>query len=56
MFRVKKVLNHNTLIGIGMDDNREYLLIGKGIGFGRKISERIEVPENGTVYLSLIHI
>ena len=50
MFRVKKVLNHNTLIGIGMDDNREYLLIGKGIGFGRKISERIEVPENGTVY------
>ena len=50
MFRVKKVLNHNTLIGIGMDDNREYLLIGKGIGFGRKISERIEVSENGTVY------
>ena len=46
MFRVKKVLNHNTLIGIGMDDNREYLLIGKGIGFGRKISERIEVSEN----------
>lgn len=50
MFRVKKVLNHNTLIGIGMDDNREYLLIGKGIGFGRKISERIEVPETSTVY------
>lgn len=50
MFRVKKVLNHNTLIGIGMDDNREYLLIGKGIGFGKKVSERIEVPEECTVY------
>lgn len=50
MFRVKKVLNHNTLIGIGMDDNREYLLIGKGIGFGKKVSERIEVPEGCTVY------
>lgn len=50
MFRVKKVLNHNTVIGIGMDDNWEYLLIGKGIGFGRKVSERIEVPEECTVY------
>lgn len=50
MFRVKKVLNHNTLIGIGMDDNREYLLIGKGIGFGRKISQRMEAPEGSTVY------
>lgn len=50
MFRVKKVLNHNTVIGIGMEDNQEYLLIGKGIGFGRKVSERIEAPEGSTVY------
>lgn len=50
MFRVKKVLNHNTLIGIGMEDNQEYLLIGKGIGFGKKVSERIEAPEECTVY------
>ena len=50
MFRVKKVLNHNALIGIGMEDNREYLLIGKGIGFGKKVSERIEAPEECTVY------
>ena len=50
MFRVKKVLNHNTLIGIGMEDNREYLLIGKGIGFGKKVSERIGAPEECTVY------
>ena len=41
MFRVKKALNHNTVIAIGMDDNQEYLLIGKGIGFGKKISERM---------------
>lgn len=50
MFRVKKALNHNTLIAIGMDDNQEYLLIGKGIGFGRKVSERIEAPDGCTVY------
>ena len=50
MFRVKKVLNHNKVIGIGMEDNQAYLLIAKGIGFGRKVSERIEVPEDGTIY------
>lgn len=50
MFRVKKALNHNTLIVIGMDDNQEYLLIGKGIGFGKKVSERLEAPEGCTVY------
>ena len=50
MFRVKKVLNHNTLIGIDMNDSREYLLIGKGIGFGKKVSERLEVPKDCTVY------
>lgn len=50
MFRVKKALNHNTLIAIGMEDNQEYLLIGKGVGFGRKVSERMEAPEGCTVY------
>lgn len=46
MFRVRKALNHNTLIAISMDDNQEYLLIGKGIGFGKKVTERFEIPEN----------
>jgi len=50
MFRVKKALNHNTVIAIGMEDNREYLLIGKGIGFGKKVAERIEAPEGTTIY------
>lgn len=50
MFRVKKALNNNTLIAIGDKDNREYLLIGKGIGFGKKVSQRIEVPQECTIY------
>lgn len=52
MFRVRKALNHNTLIAISMEDNQEYLLIGKGIGFGKKVSERFEIPETTecTVY------
>ena len=46
MYRVRKALNHNTLIAISMENNQEYLVIGKGIGFGKKVSERFEIPEN----------
>ena len=53
MFRVRKALNHNTLIAVSMEDNREYLLIGKGIGFGKKVSERFEMPENDCTVYSL---
>ncbi len=50
MYRVKKVLNHNTIIGIQSEDNQEYLLIGKGLGFGKKVAERIEAGPETTVY------
>lgn len=50
MFRVKKALNHNTVIAIGMEDHQEYLLLGKGIGFGKKVSERFHAPEDCTIY------
>ena len=46
MYRVRKALNHNTLIAISMENTQEYLVIGKGIGFGKKVSERFEIPEN----------
>ncbi len=46
MFRVIKALNHNTLIAVSVKDNQEYLLIGKGIGFGKKVSERFELPKD----------
>ncbi len=50
MYRVKKALNHNTVIAIGLEDNQEYLLLGKGVGFGKKVSERIKPQEDCTVY------
>lgn len=51
MYRVRKALNHNTLIAISAEDNREYLIIGKGIGFGKKVGERVEIShEDCTVY------
>ena len=50
MYRIKKVLNHNTIIGIHTENHREYLLMGKGIGFGKKINERIDVSPADAVY------
>ena len=49
MYRITKVLNHNAVLAVG-ESNNEYLLMAKGIGFARKISETIELPENATIY------
>lgn len=43
MYRIKKVLNHNSVIVIQAEENREYLILGKGIGFGKKVSEYVDV-------------
>lgn len=51
MFRVIKALNHNGVLAISMDNYKEYILLGKGIGFGKKVNERIEAPENANIYL-----
>lgn len=50
MYRVRKVLNHNTVIVVGSEKNQEYMVMGKGVGFGRKVSERIEIRPEDTVY------
>ena len=34
MYRVSKVLNNNGIIAINMEENQEYVLLGKGVGFG----------------------
>lgn len=50
MYRISKVLNHNTIIGINADTNHEYLIVGKGVGFGRKVSERIAARPEDKIY------
>lgn len=50
MYRIEKVLNHNTVIGIHIEDGQEYLMIGKGIGFGKKVAERIVAGPEVTLY------
>ncbi|HCT91545.1 MAG TPA: transcription antiterminator BglG [Lachnospiraceae bacterium] len=50
MYRVKKVLNHNAVLVIGADKPKDYLIMGKGIGFGKKVSEYVEAGPKDTVY------
>ncbi|SHJ56799.1 PRD domain-containing protein [Hespellia stercorisuis] len=50
MYRVERVLNHNTVIVIKADSSQEYLMMGKGVGFGRKVSERIEKRPEDSLY------
>lgn len=47
MYRVSKVLNN---IAIDMDENKEYVILGKGVGFGKKVSQRFDKPEGCTTY------
>lgn len=51
MFRVIKPLNHNGVLAVDMDSYKEYILLGKGIGFGKKVNERMEAPEDAHIYL-----
>lgn len=50
MYRVKKVLNHNSVIAVKTENGKEYLLMGKGIGFGKKVSESVEKRTEDTMY------
>ncbi|MDO4622127.1 MAG: PRD domain-containing protein [Eubacteriales bacterium] len=50
MYRVVKVLNHNAMIVLSPDKKKRLLILGKGIGFGRKTAERLELPEHAEVY------
>ena len=50
MYRIIKTLNHNAILALNMEDNQEYILLGKGIGFGKKVSERVEALEDVRIY------
>lgn len=50
MFRIRKVLNHNTVIAISLKDNTECLIMGKGIGFGKKVAQKIQVSDAESIY------
>lgn len=50
MYRVTKALNHNALLAVKENSAREYLLLGKGIGFGKKVTEYVQPEEDVKIY------
>ena len=50
MYRITKILNHNTVLALNQEDNQENLVMGKGVGFGRKPGERVDFTPDATVY------
>ena len=50
MYQVKKVLNHNAVIGISTEADQEYLILGKGIGFGKRENQVVEVDADDMIY------
>ena len=50
MYKVKKVLNHNTVIAVNTDKLKEYLVLGKGVGFGKKPTQEITISSDDRIF------
>lgn len=60
MYKIVKVLNHNTVIAVldkdasennfPSEDENAYLIMGKGIGFGKKSGQMAEIKEDSRLY------
>ena len=50
MYKIEKVLNHNAIIVTDSEKSHDYLILGKGVGFGKKVSEKTEVRAGDAMY------
>ncbi len=50
MYRVTKALNHNAILAVKENSTKEYLLLGKGIGFGKKVTEDVKPEADVRIY------
>lgn len=50
MGKIIKLLNHNAVIVHETQTNQVLLLLCKGIGFGKKINEQVEIPSDCDMY------
>lgn len=50
MYRVVKVLNNNGILVLDGESRKEIILLGNGVGFGRKTGERLELPKDAKQY------
>ena len=50
MYRVVKSLNNNGVLAVDVDTMTEVIVLGKGIGFGKKVNERFDISKDAQVY------
>ena len=50
MYNIKKVLNHNVVIGYDSESWSDYLIMDKGIGFGRKTGDVVQLGGRAAIY------
>lgn len=43
-YKILKVMNNNVILVQALHQNEEYVLIGKGIGFGKKPQQKVVIP------------
>lgn len=48
--RIARILNHNSFMGIQGENNSECLVMGKGVVFGKKVGQTIEIPDDAKIY------
>lgn len=50
LYRITKILNHNSFMGIQSKNDQECLIMGKGVAFGKKVGQTVSVTEDARVY------
>ena len=49
-YRITKILNHNSFMGIESKNNQECLIMGKGVAYGKKVGQTVSVTGDARVY------
>lgn len=49
-YRITKILNHNSFMGIGSKNDQECLIMGKGVAFGKKVGQTVSITGDARVY------
>lgn len=49
-YRMTKILNHNSFMGIESKNDQECLIMGKGVAFGKKVGQTVSVTGDARVY------
>lgn len=51
MFKILKVLNNNGILVMDLERKQEFIFLGKGVGFGKKVNQNVKKIENAKAYL-----